>query len=483
VQQTLALLWKRSPLQDAALVACVVTCAALFGILTRPIGFLSLFWPANAILMGLVIRQPRLAAPACWVAAFAGYMFADLITGDDFWTTLWLTAANVVGVFSGWMAFRAMGEQNLRLTHPLAFLYMLAAAAAAALAASLVGCWMSPSLLQRDPLWGAGFWFASELVNYVVILPVALTAPGLPQITKWLHTHDLRRLPPVADLAPVVALVSSVVLAHFVGGPGAIAIPAPAMLWCALRYPIFPTALLTLLLCAWQMVTSVDVLAYRSEGVDPVYMSTSIRLGLALFALAPLTVGTVNQARNELMKRLSRAISHDHLTGTLARGSFVERAEALLSRRSDTAVMMIDLDLFKQVNDTHGHAIGDRALVAFAEAARAQLGPQDLLGRIGGEEFGAILVGVDETTAKQAGERVRAATEALVIATDSGNSLRLTVSVGIAMGEAGLSFDELMLVADSALYHAKQSGRNQVHLATSGTPTGTRPSSSVRRAA
>lgn len=481
--QSLASLLKRPSVRDALLVGVVVTVAALFGILSRPIGFLSLFWPANAILLGLFYRIPRLARWPSWIAAIIGFLIADLSTGDGLVPTLWLTAANITGVFCGWFAFHAMRQQYREAAHPLAFLYMLAAAAFASLGAALVGCWAAPLLLERDPLWGLGFWFASELVSYVAVLPVVLTIPGPARLIEQLRPGRLFSRLSWADLIPGAVLLCSVLVAHWVGGPGAIAIPAPALLWCALRYPVFPTAVLTLVLSAWQMITVVNVIEMQREGIDPVYSAISLRFGLALFALAPLTVASVSQLRNELMQQLNRAISHDHLTGTLARATFVERAMALLQSGRGSAVMMLDLDHFKHINDRFGHSVGDLALVAFAQTTMAGLRHGDLFGRIGGEEFAIVLVDADRQRALQAAERIRADIEALAVGIGHTEPLRLTVSIGVALAQPAIGFDRWLASADRALYCAKNAGRNQVSLDGGEEPPGSGRSRQVRSAA
>ncbi len=87
------------------LVALAIFLASLFGILTRPVGFLAALWPANAILLGLMVRNPGLASIWGWVGAFAGYIVADVVTGGDIAITLWLTLANLAGAFTGYTLF------------------------------------------------------------------------------------------------------------------------------------------------------------------------------------------------------------------------------------------------------------------------------------------------------------------------------------------------------------------------------------------
>jgi two-component system cell cycle response regulator len=127
------------------------------------------------------------------------------------------------------------------------------------------------------------------------------------------------------------------------------------------------------------------------------------------------------------------------------------------------AVLMIDVDHFKLVNDDHGHGVGDRALQAVAGALRANTRVFDSVARYGGEEFAVVMPATDRDQVAAAGERLRAAVEALRFETSSGKPCRLTVSIGTACAEPGrCTADTLLTMADQALYNAKRQGRNRV---------------------
>jgi diguanylate cyclase (GGDEF)-like protein len=155
----------------------------------------------------------------------------------------------------------------------------------------------------------------------------------------------------------------------------------------------------------------------------------------------------------------------DSLTGLANRRAFFERAEAArllsLRLRKPIALMMLDLDHFKQINDRFGHATGDEGLALFAAAARATLRDHDILGRLGGEEFALALPGTDLDGALQAAERLRhAITEAPLIT--SGATYVMTVSIGVVVIEANEALTAALARADHALYAAKSGGRNRV---------------------
>jgi diguanylate cyclase (GGDEF)-like protein len=125
-------------------------------------------------------------------------------------------------------------------------------------------------------------------------------------------------------------------------------------------------------------------------------------------------------------------------------------------------MLMLDVDHFKMVNDRHGHAGGDGALRHLVATLRAGIRQADLLGRLGGEEFGIVLQGVTPELAEQIAERLR-----LMVAESphrhADRLITMTVSVGMALAhESDVSVEQIMARADRALYHAKDTGRNRV---------------------
>jgi diguanylate cyclase (GGDEF)-like protein len=155
----------------------------------------------------------------------------------------------------------------------------------------------------------------------------------------------------------------------------------------------------------------------------------------------------------------------DHLTGLFNRRGFLEAAEKLVDNQrklgQPVSIMMFDLDYFKAINDRFGHDAGDDALVAFAATASSSMRLYDIVGRLGGEEFAAILPGGSDTAAL-VGERVRSAFE-LRGHEIAGHVMNATVSIGIAEAPGDLvRISDLLSRADRALYAAKASGRNRI---------------------
>lgn len=182
-------------------------------------------------------------------------------------------------------------------------------------------------------------------------------------------------------------------------------------------------------------------------------------LGLLLIALT--------KERLELQQRNIALV--DPLTGLMNRRAFMGHAERNAMRQGlaaeSTALLVLDLDHFKQVNDRHGHDVGDRVLASFAQVAAQNVRPTDLLYRMGGEEFCFVLPDTDIHTALRVAERVRKAFAGHAYSA-GGRSIPVTVSIGIATADqAGFDFEVLLAAGDAALYEAKARGRNRVVLA------------------
>ncbi|MEX2642231.1 MAG: PAS-domain containing protein, partial [Acetobacterales bacterium] len=174
------------------------------------------------------------------------------------------------------------------------------------------------------------------------------------------------------------------------------------------------------------------------------------------------------------MKRQERALRHqactDPLTGVYNRRHFLEMAERELQRAGrfghPVSAMMIDIDRFKPINDTYGHAIGDEVLQRLADCCRTALREIDIFGRIGGEEFSAVLPETPRNGAVVVAERVRAAVAALRVSVPGNPPIGFTVSIGVADWQPEDSSIEATLArADNALYAAKHAGRNRTEAA------------------
>jgi diguanylate cyclase (GGDEF)-like protein len=187
--------------------------------------------------------------------------------------------------------------------------------------------------------------------------------------------------------------------------------------------------------------------------------------------LLAVVVGVVAVHRGLLLHQFRTASRTDSKTGFHILEWWFQTARQAVDRArvhgSGLAVLIADLDHFKQVNDTYGHVAGDRALQAVARALRAEVRDYDILGRWGGEEFVVLLVDVDERQARAIAERIRERVHSLTIPLDPPEAITdLTISIGATLipCDSADSLDEAIRAADAALYAVKEAGRNRVKL-------------------
>ncbi len=264
----------------------------------------------------------------------------------------------------------------------------------------------------------------------------ALVASGIITCYTWLTAYEFWR----GRSEPLVSRWPAVFMLFAHGALFLLRTPLAAMLpWSPGNKDVFASV--------WMTVLSFEALLF------------TISIAFILLAMA--------KERAELRQRTAAMV--DPLTGIANRRAFLQDAAALTKRHNGdprpTAVLLIDLDHFKSINDRFGHALGDRVLEVFADAARQALRTSDLIGRLGGEEFAAVLRDANRDKAMAVAERLR---EAFAVAAQDvdGRPVCATVSIGLACCEApALDVPELMAQADQALYFAKERGRNRVEVA------------------
>jgi len=200
--------------------------------------------------------------------------------------------------------------------------------------------------------------------------------------------------------------------------------------------------------------------------LDPTWLAVFSYLSIGHILFAAIFFLTMTMERREAEQR-NFALS-DPLTGLLNRRAFGDFAQRMARRRAGLrdpmALLVLDLDHFKLVNDQHGHEVGDRMLKAFADAAEESVRPTDQLFRMGGEEFCFVLASTNVDDAILIAERIRRRFEAVAIETTNGPAAT-TVSVGIAATSFAVDIDTLLAAADAAVYEAKARGRNRVVVA------------------
>lgn len=217
---------------------------------------------------------------------------------------------------------------------------------------------------------------------------------------------------------------------------------------------LYALTALSFVLCAVVLLHHGEWIMHRApsgwaENINLVMSITSIG-GLGALSLA------LNQVR--ITRHHQREAETDALTGLFNRRALFERS---LNLRGSVAVVVFDIDHFKQVNDRHGHQVGDTVLQTFASLLAANVRDGDTAARLGGEEFVIVLSGTTVDQAAQIAERIRESLAAQQFISPSGN-FTVTLSAGIAGGDSDADTIALLRQADTALYDAKRGGRNRV---------------------
>lgn len=196
-------------------------------------------------------------------------------------------------------------------------------------------------------------------------------------------------------------------------------------------------------------------------------------IGLVVAIVAPLVLGGpmvfyMSLKHHELQlayRQLEEAAARDSLTNCLNHGAFVDAVTAALNApgAAGGALLVIDADHFKSINDRFGHACGDTALKLIVAAIRSPLTEHEIVGRLGGEEFGVFLPNATREGARQIADRIRLAVRTIEF--EAGDeACTLSVSVGAAVCSEAMGFSDLFRVADERLYKVKKTGRNSTDL-------------------
>jgi len=176
-------------------------------------------------------------------------------------------------------------------------------------------------------------------------------------------------------------------------------------------------------------------------------------------------MGLMLMATERMRNDLLLLAHQDPLTGVLNRGGLLAALEPMVTGKLEyqfpLTLLLVDLDYFKQINDAHGHAAGDVVLKIFAQTARANLRPSDVLARQGGDEFAIVLPGLSKQLGCQIAERLREEFSETASGQFFGSKVTLTIGVATCM-KAPCTVDALFGAADKSLYCAKQGGRNRV---------------------
>lgn len=216
----------------------------------------------------------------------------------------------------------------------------------------------------------------------------------------------------------------------------------------------------------YQPITGSEPFMYQNTTLFPLRSINNQIEHICLVIYDVTEVATNRRQLQTVNAQLQKLSSTDRLTGLYNRGHWEEALKHEYARHSrygnDCALVMFDIDHFKQVNDTYGHPGGDRVIQRVADVVREHVRDSDICGRYGGEEFALLLPDTDKEGGHILAERLRASIEALVV-THENKAIRFTISLGVAdLRKPAADYQELIERADQALYTSKRSGRNRV---------------------
>lgn len=213
-------------------------------------------------------------------------------------------------------------------------------------------------------------------------------------------------------------------------------------------------------------MTALQLIALREQGLG--WGNSTLERDLVLLTnlvLVSVLFGVILTGLEGVTERLERSYrreaTHDALTGIYNRRAVLRAAEQAAQHHRSFALLLVDIDYFKHINDEHGHEVGDRALCHLVECLRLGLREEDVLGRYGGEEFIVVLNDMTLTDAMSVAERLGALVRENPYAM-AAKPLRMTVSIGVAVSSQAQDLNGLIALADQRLYRAKRTGRDRI---------------------
>lgn len=450
--------------------AFAVFIAALIGIFTRPLAYSAFFWPANPIFLGLLLRYPKMRTASALWGAFAGYMLADLITGNTLALTFILTMTNFVAVLSTLMILLFIQarlkyfQDGALIIYPYVFALICGTFLGALFAINTIPYVPHTFMSTKQLFVDFSNWWSGEFFNAIIILPLVLSFPKLLEIKKFIKNKRAESFN-FFDALPFAAVMLSMILTHTYYGPGALLYPLATLVWAASVYNLFNISIINSFVCLI-LYHSVSFLYLHDATNSFLTEIISIRIGLSILGLATIILCIISQNRKLLFNEVYYLANHDSLTETMNRRSFIQLTERALEGKKykKACFLMLDIDHFKKLNDSYGHYAGDIVLRKFADLVKENLRTEDLFCRHGGEEFVVFLSNVDKIEAQLIAERIRLQLSKTYIDIHQAEPIKITVSIGISYTTipATNNLQQLINLADKALYQAKEKGRNCV---------------------
>jgi diguanylate cyclase (GGDEF)-like protein len=433
-----------------------------------PPGYATAVWPASGIALASVLLQGNRIWPGIWLGA----SLVNVTVQSSLVAATLIGAGNTLEALAGAALFRAyIGPPGAFQRGEDVVKFVAIAASSATIAATVAAAPLAfvHSLAWPDLSWNWWTWWQGDTAGIIIVAPLILgwSVRIRPAWTRW----------KIVEGSVLVCLLLGVTYAIFGTGmaPYIPSLPLtfailPFVIWAAFRFRQRKVATVNALVCAmavWFTVQNSGPFAQGSLNESLLlllaFMCTVVTTGLVLSAVIG-DRGRAVEATQRLLQDLREQTIRDPLTSLHNRRFLQDYLPRELIRamreRLPLAVIMIDLDRFKRINDSAGHQAGDRVLVEVAGLLRHQVRGSDIACRYGGEEFALVLPGTTLENALRRGEEIRAA-----IARETDRFHPVTASLGVALCPAhATNAESLLRAADHALYEAKRAGRNQVRV-------------------
>jgi diguanylate cyclase (GGDEF)-like protein len=428
----------------------------------------SVVTPVFFVPEGISLAAAILLGPRVWPGIFLGQLALAVSRGLSIEPAFAISAINSIEAITGCLLFRRLGlSPSLNRMRDLRWLlliifFVLQPISATLGTATLLLSGNIPNTQEYMHAW-LSWWMGNSLGQSQItpLLLVAFTAP------EHIKAALKKALLPLLLLIPAIWLTFGNLAPE--GISAALVVFVPLLIWIAEVSGLMCVCIASSIIAASALyLTGLGVGPFVESGKLQIFDMNVFIFGLSLTAQF---VSTQSNERNYLQRELENKAHVDYLTGVSNRRHFMEKANLDLLRAvrydSPLSILMLDIDFFKKINDSHGHKAGDAVLMKLAAICRQTLREVDIIGRIGGEEFAILLPETKLPEAVEVAERLRVAvTRAKVPLESGGLPLQFTVSIGVtSLAAKEDNLDVLLNRADKAMYEAKETGRNKVSVA------------------
>ncbi|VXC42479.1 GGDEF domain-containing protein [Sphingomonas sp. 8AM] len=431
-------------------------------------------WPANAILLAFLLLDKEPHWLTTLSAGFFGNVVANYLTRGTLSAPLLYSVANVIEIAIAAKLIGASSAMGGLLQSTKNSLRFLAAAGVIAPGVSgLIGAGTA-FLVFGEPI-GQSFlvWVLSDGLGLIVFTPVVLAVFRGEFITCFRGRTWLQRFETIALLSCTALIAYGV---FFIAARPMLFVLFPPILFVTFRVGRLGTKAAVVIVALIGGIATMSThgpIAILADGAVAQALLFQAFLGVLLVTCLPIAAEVTERARltaalAEHDREMMKQATTDPLTGLLNRGGFRSMVASAFDNRDEKqpiSLIAVDLDYFKSINDCWGHEVGDLALRHLASVLKAEVGPMDVIGRPGGDEFLILLPASDLHEASVVGQRIATAIRREPLSIDQTSVTLLSLSIGVAAASPNDQFVDLARRADGALYAAKKAGRNAIRLA------------------